>query len=327
MPRFPRGFVEGGLYHVYNRTSHGTSVFDPTDAGRELARLLREELSADGHLVYAWCVMANHYHVVVRSSAVTLARTFGRVQASFGRWRNRALGSMGPTWQSRYRAKLVADERYLTQLIAYVHLNPVEAGAVSDPATYPLSGHREVLGAAGPGLVARDAVLAIYGDSERDALRAYMASLSATHDGGAEWVRTLPGDLPWWRRQTDRPIHPPELGAWVDTEGRPSREARPRLAAPAFLEAACAEVGVSLSELAARSRRQELAELRFLVVGLGIERWGQQAGQLAAVLGRRADYVSWWARRARALRQVNPSWAGRYDLLDERLRMRFEGLP
>ena len=87
------------------------------------------------------------------------------------------------------------------------------------------------------------------------------------------------------------------------------------------------ELGIGLQGLTERTRRQEVAELRFLVVGLGIERWGQRAGQLAAVFGRRPDYVSWWARKARQLRRANPAWARRFDLLDERLRARFEGTP
>jgi hypothetical protein len=111
------------------------------------------------------------------------------------------------------------------QLIAYVHLNPVEAGVVSEPAEYPLSGHREVLGARGVGLVHREAVLAIYGDTEREAVRNYLSSLSATRTHGADWVHTLPGALPWWRRQVDRPISEPDLVAWVDAGGRASREA------------------------------------------------------------------------------------------------------
>jgi putative transposase len=49
-------------------------------------------------------------------------------------------------WQSRYKAKLVEDEAYLYQLIAYIHLNPVSAGLAQDPAEWSWSGHQEVLG-------------------------------------------------------------------------------------------------------------------------------------------------------------------------------------
>jgi len=327
MPRQPRVFVEGGLYHVYNRTSHGAAVLSEGDGGHELARLLSRGLTADGHLVYAWVVMSNHYHVVLRSSAVTLARTFGRIQSGFGRFRNRIVGSMGPTWQSRYKAKLVEDERYLMQLIAYVHLNPVEAGLVDDPADHELSGHRELIGVADLGLLARDEVLSMYGESEAKALRSYLSALAAAQDEEVDWLQARPGRLPWWRHEADRPLEPPPLAAWTEPDGRPSREPRPRLDAQEFVEVACAELGVSPTQLEERSRRPELTDLRFLVVGLGIERWGQRAARLAEILGRRADYVTWWARRARELRLSDSSWTERYEALDDKLRRRYEEAP
>ena len=57
----------------------------------------------------------------------------------------------------------------------------------------------------------------------------------------------------------------------------------------------------------------------------GIERWGQKAGEIAEIFQRRADYVSWWAKRARELRLSNLDWAQRYETLDESLRRRYSG--
>jgi REP element-mobilizing transposase RayT len=324
MPRKPRVFIEGALYHIYNRSSHEVSVFEEAGVGDRFAEILADELKGDGHTVYAWVVMGNHYHVVLRRSAVTLARTFGKIQSSFGRFRNRLVGLMGPTWQSRYKAKLVLNEDYLLQLISYVHLNPVVAGMVDDPADHELSGHREVLGLSNYGLIDREQVLALYGDTVNVALRNYQSALAASREGGERWLRLSPGRLPWWGRQVDKPLEPPTAAAWVDVEGRPNRAARPRLSAQEFVEAACAQLGMSADELSVQSRKRELANARFLVVGLGIERWGQRAGELAGILGRRADYVSWWARRARQLRLDDPGWAERYYAMDENLRKAFE---
>ncbi len=113
--------------------------------------------------------------------------------------------------------------------------------------------------------------------------------------------------------------------AWIDGEGRPSRELRPKLDAEAYVVSACSELESSLDELVVRSRRRDLAELRFLIVGLGIERWGPRAGEIAEIFGRRPDYVSWWAKRARELRLANLEWALRYESLDECLRRRYSG--
>ena len=80
-------------------------------------------------------------------------------------------------WQGRFKAKLVDDERYLEQLIVYVHLNPVAAGIAGRPKEHRWSGHREVLGLRKASIVAVDDVLAIYGESRRQALKRYRSAL------------------------------------------------------------------------------------------------------------------------------------------------------
>ena len=94
------------------------------------------------------------------------------------------------------------------------------------------------------------------------------------------------------------------------------------LEAEVFIGSACAELGISVGELTTRSRKKDIAELRFLVVGLGIERWGQKAGEIAGIFGRRPDLVSWWVKRGRELRLSDPEGAERSLSLDEGLRSR-----
>ena len=91
-------------------------------------------------------------------------------------------------------------------------------------------------------------------------------------------------------------------GAEVFAEGEAGRE---------FAKSLAEGLGVGLEELTERTRRLEVAGLRFLVVGLGIERWGQRASHLAQLFGRRPDLVSWWAKKARALRLGDPDWGTR----------------
>ncbi len=67
---------------------------------------------------------------------------------------------------------MVEDERYLLQLVAHIHLNPVAAGVVPDPAEYRYSCHRELLGATTASLVDAESTLALHGDTVRTARRA-----------------------------------------------------------------------------------------------------------------------------------------------------------
>jgi len=163
----------------------------------------------------------------------------GYVQARFGQSYNlRRKSSSEPRWQSRYKARLVEDSGYFHQHIAYIHLNPVVAGLVEDPATYSLLGHLELLGKKTNPLVSVDATLAEYGEGIRSARRAYVRTHRAERE--EEWIGEKPGMLPWWKGRPDRPLEPPAPTAWIDELGRSTGSERLVLAASEFLARACA---------------------------------------------------------------------------------------
>jgi REP element-mobilizing transposase RayT len=98
----------------------------------------------DEAVVLAWSLLGNHYHLVVRQGPVPLSRSMKTLQQRFTRTRNLRSRIFGPLWQGRFKAKDVDDERYLMQLIAYVHLNPVKTGLAKDAGEYRWSGHQDV---------------------------------------------------------------------------------------------------------------------------------------------------------------------------------------
>lgn len=97
MPRRPRVFVQGGIYHVYNRFARGADLFLEPDEAIEFVELLRKVRDRDDLNVYAWTLMPNHYHLALRAGPVPLSRTMGYVQARFGQGYNRR-GAHGP-WE------------------------------------------------------------------------------------------------------------------------------------------------------------------------------------------------------------------------------------
>ena len=144
MPRRPRVFVEGGLYHVYNRFVSGEGVFSDPEEAKAFVDLFRWVKRRDGWTVLAWCLMSNHYHFAIRSRAVPISHGLHCLQGRFSQRYNRNKGRTGALWQSRYQAKLINEGTYLGRVILYIHLNPVVAGFVSDPADHKWSGHREL---------------------------------------------------------------------------------------------------------------------------------------------------------------------------------------
>jgi REP element-mobilizing transposase RayT len=315
-------FIEGGIYHVYNRFARGAEIFREDGEPRRFADLLRDARYRDGLTVFAWCLMSNHYHLAVRTGPVPLWRTVGTVQARFGRDYNRRHASKGPLWQSRYNARLVEDQHYLDRLIAYIHLNPVSAGLVSDPSDYQFSGHNEVLGTNSGILVDADSVLAAFGGTARTARRRYVGALLGARDEA--WRTELPGRLPWWGREPDRPVKPANPPAWVDELGRSTGLERSRVAARSFFEAASRALAVTPQQLASHSSERSLTRLRSLVVALGVERWEQSTKRLADLLGRRADVVSRWVRWGGELRQTDNAFRLDFEALDEALATGFK---
>ena len=146
MPRRPRVFVSGAVYHIYCRVARGEAVFSDAREAAALVGVIRGVAREHGLSVLAWCVMATHYHLAVRVGRIPLWRSMRLIQGRFARSHSRRRRVLGPFWQGRYKAIVVPDARYLEQVIAYIHLNPVMAKVVSDPARYRWSGHRELLG-------------------------------------------------------------------------------------------------------------------------------------------------------------------------------------
>ena len=317
MARAGRSFEEGRIYHVYNRVGGGSKEFADEELAATFVALLRLAMGRDGAAVLAWCLLGNHYHLVVRQGPVQLSRPMKTLQQGVTRVRNLRCRVFGPLWQGRFKAKEVIDERYLMQLIAYVHLNPVKAGLAEDVGGYRWSGHRDVVGRRRDPIVAVDDVLLLYGETRRRALRAYRSAMASVV--GEEWSGAAPGKLPWWRmgRPTEEERIRRREDAFVDELGRSTARWRPRYTAEEWLELACAHLECDPERLCGRGRAPEVVRMRELTGLVGIERYGVKVTELAAELGKSRGGVSHWYRRGTARRAEDADFAAAAEALDQ----------
>lgn len=119
-------FTEG-YYHIYNRGVEKRSiVLDRADRQR-WSRKLREYKEKSGIVLLCYCLMPNHFHLLVKQniddSIVKFMRMFS---TSHSMYFNKRYERVGPLFQGRFKAKLIDQEGYLLQLSRYIHLNPVE---------------------------------------------------------------------------------------------------------------------------------------------------------------------------------------------------------
>jgi len=312
-------FFDGAIYHVFNRVARGDRILGQEDEAARFVGLLKEVFERDQVTVLAWSVLPNHYHLALRTGPVSLDRPMRSVHQRFSRQFNGKHRIFGPLWQGRYKAKLVADQRYLDQLVVYIHMNPVVAKLVSDPADYRWSGHREIVKRLRRTLIDKDEVLRIFGKTRRIARARYVNCLEGAVD--QPWVGEAPGSLPWWR------LGRPPKGDAEDPESSGEnvrREAlerhgleRPDLDEEDFVRLGASFLGIELDELRGRNRSGAVVEVRELLAALGVERYGLVVKRLAAVLRKHPVTASGWVMRGVQKRHADRAFNERYEALDQ----------
>ena len=173
MPRAPRLHVFGGLYHVILRGNHQQTVFDHEADYHAFEEILARALRRYDTRVHAYCWMTNHVHLAAQVGEVRLGRLMQAVASSYARRKQRRIPTTGHLFERRYRGILVDNDAYWLTLVRYIHLNPVEAGIVKDPADYRWSSHRGYLGRACPAWLTTAPTLAMFGRGAADAAAAY----------------------------------------------------------------------------------------------------------------------------------------------------------
>lgn len=145
MARKPRIHIPGAVYHVMLRGNAGQPIFFHDEDRDVFEELVGEGVSRFGHRIHAYCWMPNHVHLAVQIGDVSLSKTMQHLAFRYTRWINKRENRIGHLFQGRFKAILIDADAYLLELVRYIHLNPVRANLVHDPAEYHWSGHRAYL--------------------------------------------------------------------------------------------------------------------------------------------------------------------------------------
>lgn len=141
MARPPRIQVPGAYYHAFAHATDGCALFVERYDFEIFLHSLAEVLERHGWSCQAYCLMTNHYHVVVQTPVGDIAEGMHRLNGAYAQGFNRRHGRKGHLFGDRYGSVHITSTEQLKQDVRYVDLNPVEAGMVDDPADYEWSGH------------------------------------------------------------------------------------------------------------------------------------------------------------------------------------------
>ena len=182
MARKPRIHFRGALYHVISRGNQKQDIFlDDRDMKTFLSYLAEYKLRYPFHL-YAYCLMKNHFHLLVGIEETPLSKIMQSLLFRYTRYFNKRYGKVGHLFQGRYKAILCDKDVYLLELIRYIHLNPVRAKWVSNPEKYLWTSHLGYLGKVRDGLIEVDSVLGQFaGKKSLARLRYHQFVLEALH--------------------------------------------------------------------------------------------------------------------------------------------------
>ena len=132
MPRGPREQSESGIYHVMVRGVNQAQLFyDDEDREAFLERLARYKGEC-GFEIYAWCLMGNHVHLLLREGPLALSDALKRLLLSYSHYFNEKYDRSGYLYQGRHKRKPVDDDGYLLAAVRYIHRNPLEIGEPVD---------------------------------------------------------------------------------------------------------------------------------------------------------------------------------------------------
>ena len=164
----------GALYHVTSRGDRREPIFEDNEDRVLFLGTLAEGVERFNWVCHAYCLMTNHYHLVVETPDGNLSKGMRHLNGVYTQASNRRHARVGHLFQGRFKAILVDKDSHLPELARYVVLNPVRAGMVREPQEWKWSSHRAMAGdVAPPPWLAADALLAHFGKRRAEARRRY----------------------------------------------------------------------------------------------------------------------------------------------------------
>ena len=167
---------QSAWYHVMNRGRRREDIFLDKEDYRLFLEVLQGTSTMWNLKVSAYCLMSNHYHLLVQTPDGNLSRCMRHLNGVYAQRFNRKHDMDGQLFRGRYKAVLVEEGSYLLELLRYIHRNPLEAGMMQELEEWPWNSHRGYLAnTKGWSWLHRDMLLRMFAKTREKAFTAYLA--------------------------------------------------------------------------------------------------------------------------------------------------------
>lgn len=146
MPRRARKQAESGIYHVMLRGIDRQRIFEEAQDYLTFLDILQEYRTVCGFRLYAYCLMGNHVHLLIKVEQEPLESIFKRIAGRYVYWYNVKYQRVGHLFQDRFKSEPVEDDGYFLTVLRYIHQNPVKAKLCALPGDYCYSSYSSYLG-------------------------------------------------------------------------------------------------------------------------------------------------------------------------------------
>jgi len=187
MPRKGRIDAPGALHHIIVRGIERRNIFKDHSDRQSFIKRLSNIIKDTETPCYAWALMPNHLHLLLKTARTPIATTMRRLLTGHAVYFNRRHRRSGHLFQNRNKSILCQEDSYLLELVRYIHLNPLRAKQVSDRKKlerYPYCGHSVLLGHHPNDWQSVDEILKLFGATVSEARRNYHQFVNSGADQG-----------------------------------------------------------------------------------------------------------------------------------------------
>ncbi len=129
----------GAFHHIMNRGLNGCDIFFDTKSKLFFLHLIHGHIIKYKIKLYAFCIMKNHYHLIIQNSSGKMSEFMKQLNGDYGQYYRMRVGGKGYVFQNRYKSTLIQEDKYLKMSIIYTLLNPVRKRIISNPFEYKWS--------------------------------------------------------------------------------------------------------------------------------------------------------------------------------------------